>query len=228
MHLLFSVRDVTYTIDGLRDNEETASLETSIDMFLYETLEAEDQIISNRVKFLLFQDSLADVLEEEFPTIFDTDIKYAFFNNLDIAIQKRKLFGSICEGDEECVVVDEQGVPFDYSQLLIGKQIHTTEKEIKILKPITSPAVITMTKSIIAYLESLEIGVTDVFFSQEEMHSIVRTDKGIDIRFSAENTVFETTRALYIVFNEIFNGRQNLSEIDITDPNVIRYVPKNS
>ena len=227
---VFSVQSIhihTETIDVSLEKDVYKYINNSLGEYSY-------GIIPKKSLYLFSNNVLEDEISQKFLTISNNNIRYAFFNNLEIFITPRVTFGTYCTDDSVCFLVDRNGTLFSETVQRRGKEIvsektHTLRDSVFLDVALPDEAPFSMVVEVVEFLEKYGHNVESVLLKEEERIAYVSLTGDIGVWFSAYESLYSTTLAIYVAFGEIFAGEKDINDIayfDVRDPDSILYVYK--
>ena len=177
-------------------------------------------------------------IESRFLSVEQVKIDRTFLKIIDISLETREVFGVQClnDNDSECTLIDRYGFVFGRTNIKTGVLI---EAPIKIMPgklvfvgdEVTSRKKFNTIYNVVRELEKKNIFTRKIeVFPDINNVKLHLQDYGIEIEIDVENSLQDTTRELYFLFEEIFfegsKERESLKYIDVTDIGMIIYEKK--
>ena len=230
---VLTVQSVKFSADSGIDDDKRREVLAYVD----ELFADREYGISGRTRYLLRRDVVRDMLAERFTEFKRVDIAYEFFNVWRIAVEKREPFGTVCAGEAgECLFVDTDGIVYMRSRdgvrvgvslyvrdaLTVGEMVFAENEE-------TAARDFGTLVGVVQELEENGLFVDQVAVRRDSRLAHIQMNNGIAVWMDASETLYETTRALYVVFQEVLDDeskRDSVISVDVRDPKSILYEEK--
>ena len=193
---------------------------------IFNELEEKKYFLPGYSRYFFASNTFASKLEKRIPSVVDVSVDRKFLFSWDVLITGRYLFGTVCS--DKCLLVDRNGIPFKETPLIQGVELIFAD-EVVLLEEVLEPSVFEFIVEIVSYLENLSLPVLEVKIAKREENAVVALESGLQIFISSNQRVFETTRAIHIVFSEVFpdgKAERELSSINLWNPEKITYTSK--
>lgn len=221
---VLSVRNVNILVVGYSDPREATNLRLDIQNFIDAEFKKRVYLLRGSTRYLFSSSNIETLLTEEFSLVSRVEISWKFFNLWNVVAVKRDVRYQACsEGDGKCYFIDENGVPFLEAEVLDLDLKIFSDVEPELLKPVSSPETFKKLNLILDFLNENFIYIKEIHLSNELDEIVLITTSDIEITISSEESVYETTRALYIIFKELNQDNVEFNFVDIVTPNVIKY-----
>ena len=218
---LFSVRHVTVTVDT--DNRAVVQ---KIETLIHERFNTQWLgLVGGRTYYLFRTDAIVDYILAEVPQIAHITITSELLHNWHILAHEREPFASYCYKPDDCLVIDVMGVPFSTSSVNQLRMLET-DFDVTVLQPVL-PKVFEIIVAVTQFLEEQGVYINRIAVSEGDQ-VVLETTTGLEIRFSTNKTIYETTRSLYVALFEIFTKEtlERLQYLDVRQPDTIHYIEK--
>ena len=223
---LLSIRSAKISIESNIDKE----LQKEVMLYVNSLLDTYSYGIKGGTRYLFKRGTIEDMILEKFLQINSVNIRSKFLNVWNIEIQKREVFGTFCKA-EECFFVDTQGVVFGSSDMQIGTSIKVrgTPDLGEVVFTGSSESSMRDFNALVEsvrYLEENGLFVDGVEVLRDSRAVNINLNNGITVLLDASETVYNTTRALHLAFNEVLDSEQKRNKIvsvNVRDPLGILY-----
>ena len=229
LHLPFtSVRSIVIAPES--DINQTVRAE----MLAYAKRTLDERIygVSGRTRYFFKKREFEDLLRTVFLQADTINVESDFLNKWRIIAKERISFGTYCQ-NEQCLIIDTKGVAFMETNITVGNTIiildvlHIGDQVFGGDKS----AVTDFQKipEIVLYLEGGGFLVKTISLRRDTRVVHIELENGIGIWFDSSEALYDTTRALHIVFEEVFSDPEKQAEIisvDVRNPLSILYEKK--
>ena len=229
LHLPFiSVRSITISPESSIDQAVRAEMLASAKRTLNERVYG----IPGRTRYFFKKQQFENILREAFLQTDTITIESSFFNKWQILAKKRTTFGTQCIG-MQCLVIDTKGKAFMETDITVGNTLIIADTIYlgDYVFGSTESAIIDFQKipEVIHYLENSSFFVKSVSLRRDTRVVYIKLENGIGIWLDSSEALYDTTRALHIIFKEVFSDPAKQAEIvsiDVRNPLSILYEKK--
>ena len=195
-----------------------------------------EKALSNRVygipgktRYFFKKQEFESMLRTNFLEANAISVKSSFLNKWHIIAKKRTSFGTYCS-DKKCLVIDTEGVAFMSTNIQVGTHLVISET-LHIGDQIFGKdalAIMDFQKipKIVQYLENSDFLVKRTSLRRDTRVVHIELENGIGVWLDVSESTHDTTRALHIVFKEVFTDPEKQAEIvsvDVRNPLSILY-----
>lgn len=210
----------------------------NVDLYVKNLLE--EKWIGIPKKNILFFNTnvIKKLIEKKFLGIESVEISRSFLKEINILASTREVFAMHCLNSEssECMLIDPYGFVFGVSNIEVGVRIEIPENIpqgsfVFLGNREESMKKFKVFSDIVAYLERQNIFIekAEVFRDNSSVVLHLQEDE-VEIWIDVENSLKDTTRALHILFKEIFFKntieRSTLQYIDVRNTDSFTYKKK--
>ena len=226
LHLpIISVRSVT--IDSASDIDST--LRDEILVYAEGVMRERVYGVPGKTRYFFYKDDFEKMLRERFLRARGITIESHFFNIWRITANRRYSFGTHCT-DARCIVVGKDGFVFMETDIQVGNALSISDS-MGVGEYVfgADAAAITDFKKVpeaIVFLERGGMPVKQVSLRRDTRVVYVELVNGIGIWLDASEALYDTTRALHIVFEEVFSDPKKqaaIVSVDVRNPLSILY-----
>ncbi len=190
--------------------------------------------VSGKTRYFFKKQEFEDLLRTTFLQA-DADtirVESDFLNKWRIVAKERASFGTYCQG-ARCLIIDTKGVAFMETDITVGNTLvisDTVHLGSRVFSDDES-AVKDFQKipEIVHYLESGGFLVKTISLRQDTRVVHIELENGIGIWLDSSEALYDTTRALHIVFEEVFSDTEKqatIISVDVRNPLSILYEKK--
>ena len=229
LHLpLISIRSVSIA----PESDVGHALRTEILTYTNQTLRKRIYGVPGKTRYFFKKSNLETMLREKFLQAENITIESQFLNKWRITAKKRKSFGTYCT-KTHCLMIDTKGVAFIKTDIVVGSilniadQLHLGDTVFG-----SDTAAVTDFQKIseaVLFLENDGLLVKDISLRRDTRVVHIKLENGIGIWLDTSEALYDTTRALHIVFEEVFSNPKKQAEIisvDVRNPLSILYEKK--
>ena len=185
--------------------------------------------VKGATRYFFRRGHLERLLEERFPSVETVTTDVSFFNRLGITVKKRFILGTAC-ADRGCFLIDTNGIVFRETDVPAGYTLIISD-DLRIGDRIfrehaRAGEYFGRIFPILSFLDGRGLFVEHVSLRKDSHIVHVRLKGGIAVWMDTGQRLYDTTRALYVVFEEVFPGlseRSRLKSVDVRDPLSILY-----
>ncbi|MDE0243551.1 MAG: hypothetical protein OYG31_02460 [Candidatus Kaiserbacteria bacterium] len=203
-------------------------LRSEVFSFVTDLLEGYAYGVKGSTRYFFKRDEVAAMVAERFPGIGSVTITRKFFNRWVITSSGRTTFGTVCSRGD-CYLIDPYGIVFDQTTLPAGTAI-TIDGDIRVGETLfgksgDEKADFSKVVGTVQFLDSIDVAVDEVALKRDSRVVRIRLAGGIGVVIDASESLYDTTRALYVVFREVFSHprRQGVVSVDVRNPLSILY-----
>ena len=226
LHLPFvSVRSVSITSESDADQPLRNAVLVHAENLLDERMYG----IRGRAHFFFRKDVFESRLREHFLQADTITVSSDFWNKWYITVMRRHTFGTHCTGSH-CLLVDTKGIAFTETDMHIGVPLTVSDGltlgESVFGSDADSVEDFGKIPEIVLFLENNGLFAEYVSLQGDIRIVHINLKNSIGIWLDADKALYDTTRALYIVFQEVFTNPEALADIvsvDVRDPLSIIY-----
>ena len=172
------------------------------------------------------------MLRAEFLQADNIAIQSSFLNKWKIVAKKRTPFGTHCIG-MQCLVVDTKGKAFMSTDIIIGNTL-IMSNTLRLGDQVFGDDVSAITDfqkipEVVLYLENSGFFIKTISLRQDTRVVHIELENSIGIWLDTSEALYDTTRALHIIFEEVFSDPEKQAEIisvDVRNPLSILYEKK--
>ena len=188
--------------------------------------------VPGKARYFFKKKQFENILRKTFLQADTITIESSFLNKWQIIAKKRMTFGTRCVG-MQCVVIDTKGKAFMKTDITVGNTLIVADT-IHLGDYVfgSDESAITDFQKIpevIHYLEESNFFVKSVSLRKDTRVVYIDLENGIGIWLDSSEALYDTTRALHIVFKEVFSDPVKQAEIvsvDVRNPLSILYEKK--
>lgn len=225
-HLPFlTIRSISVSGQGDADQE----LRSDVLMYAETLLQEREYGLSGRMRYFFQRDGFVDALRSRFLRARDIVLRTGFWGAWELEVAQRETFGTLCI-NEHCLLIDSTGFVFMETAMRIGSDIRMFDgvslgeyifgaDEEAVRDFGTVPAVV-------LFLREKELPVSYISLQPDTRVVHLHLENGIGIWFDSSEALYEITRALHIVFGEIFSdpvAQAGIVSVDVRSPLSIVY-----
>ena len=185
--------------------------------------------VPGKTRYFFKKQEFENMLRTNFLQVDGLSIKSSFLNKWHIVARKRTSFGTHCH-ETRCFVVDTMGVVFMETDIQIGPSL-TISSVLHLGDQIFNNNISAITDfqkipEVVGYLEDGGFLVKKVSLRQDTKIVHIELENGIGIWIDVNESTHDTTRALHIVFEEVFSDPEKqagIISIDVRNPLSILY-----
>ena len=226
LHLpVVSVRSVEVVDQSTTDGETRAE----VIAFLADLMDEYRYGVRGSTRYFFKREEVADLVRSRFLKVGSIDIDAVFFNRWVVTVTGRKTFGTFCARDDDCYLIDPFGVMFSGTTLPVGVTIRMAG-DIRVGEAVfgsDADAWIDFNKitEAVRFLSQYDLVVREVSVRRDSRVVHVQLQNGVGIWIDASESLYDTTRALYIVFERVFidDDRRSVVSVDVRNPLNILY-----
>ena len=185
--------------------------------------------IPGKTRYFFKKQEFENILRTNFLEADAISVKSSFLNKWHIIAKKRTPFGTYCT-NTRCFIIDTGGVAFMDTNIQVGttlaisSTLHIGEQVFGNSKS----AIIDFQKipRVVQYLENGGFLVKKVSLRRDTRVVHIDLENGIGVWLDVSESTHDTTRALHIVFKEVFSNPEKQAEIisvDVRNPLSILY-----
>ena len=215
------------------DSDATEALQQQAISLLEEKLFADARVLPGETRYLFKSATLERMVLSELPALKHVELKPRWFGAWQLKLIQRIPFGTKCN-EEHCLLIDSEGVAVQ--EVLSGgigvvlKSDDTLEKGAHVFGQVehstqeVSRKNFAKLKKIIEKLEEMGAFVEHVGVRAGSYDVYLSLTNGIGVWVDTTETVHDITKALHVVFLEVFNDdarQKELHSIVICDPHGI-------
>ena len=202
------------------DSDVDQLLRTEILAHTKHALKGRKYGIPKKTWYFFNKDGFETTLRETFSRADAIAVQADLFNTWSITAKRRRSFGTHCT-KKQCLVVDTKGIAFMKTNIRIGNTLifsDTIQVGDSVFTEGTK-AVQDFQKipEVVVFLENNGLPVKAVLLQRDTRVVRVDLESGIGILFDASEALYDTTRALHIVFKEIFTDTRKQTGITLVD-----------
>ena len=226
LHLPFlTVRSVSVSDQGSADQELRSDVLVYADTLLQERAYG----LSGKTRYFFQRDEFVKMLRSRFLRARDIVLRTGFWGAWEVEVAQRETFGTFCV-DEYCLLIDAAGFVFMETTMHIGSDIRmfdgvslgeyvfgADEEAVRDFSTISA---------VVLFLREKELPVSYISLQPDTRVVHLHLENGIGIWFDSSGALYETTRALHIVFEEIFSdavAQAGIISVDVRNPVSIVY-----
>ena len=229
LHLPFiSVQSINITPESDIDQ----AIRTNMLTYAKKTLNDKIYGIPGKTRYFFKKQEFESMLQANFMQADAISIRSSFLNKWHIVAKKRTSFGTYCQGTQ-CLIIDTKGFAFMNTDIQVGTTI-TVSGTLHLGDQIfgkSASAIADFQKvpEIVQYLEDGGFLVKKVSLRRYTQVVHIELENSIGIWLDINESTHDTTRALHIVFEEVFSNPEKQAEIisvDVRNPLRILYEKK--
>lgn len=229
VHLPFiAVQSITIAPESDVDQ----AIRTKILTYAKQVLDDRAYGIPGKTRYFFKKQEFEDQLRTNFLQADAISVKSSFLNKWHILAKKRTSFGTHCS-NTQCLIIDTEGVAFMKTDIRVGTNIAISDT-LHIGDQLFSGDLSAITDfqkipEIVQYLEEGGFLVREVSLRRETRVAHIKLENSIGIWLDTSEALYDTTRALHIVFEEVFSDPKKWAEIisvDVRNPLSILYEKK--
>lgn len=226
LHLPFiTVQSITIAPES--DVEQ--AVRTKILAYAEEVMSKRVYGVPGKTRYFFKRQAFENILRTNFLQANAISVKTSFLNKWHIVAKKRTSFGTYCP-DTQCFIVDTEGVVFMKTGIQVGVTL-TVPETLHLGDRVFGDGASAKTDfqkipEIVQYLENGGLLVKRVSLRRDTQAVHVDLENGIGIWLDVNESTHDTTRALHIVFEEVFSNLEKQAEIvsvDVRNPLSILY-----
>lgn len=226
LHLpLVSVRSIRIAESSTADQ----GLRAEVLSYVTSRMEEYSYGVKGSTRYFFKKDTVSDMVRDTFLKVESVDITSEFFNTWVVTLTGRKTFGTHCEDRGACHLIDPFGIVFSRTTLPVGIVIQMPDAILlgsgMFGEGASAKADFSKVADVVRFLEQYGLVVDEVAIRQDSrvVHLLVRG--GVGVWIDASESLYDTTRSLYVVFEEVFPGddRNSLVSVDVRNPLSILY-----
>ena len=225
---LISVRSVSIT----PKSDVNHLLRTEILAYTNQTLRKKVYGIPGKTRYFFKKGNFEAMLRKKFLQAEDITIESQFLNKWHITAKKRKSFGTYCT-NTHCLMIDAKGVAFIKTDIVVGRILNIAD-QLQLGDAVFGDDEVAATdfqkiSEIVLFLENGGLLVKDISLRRDTRAVHINLENGIGIWLDTSEALYDTTRALHIVFEEVFSDPKKQAEIisvDVRNPLSILYEKK--
>lgn len=188
--------------------------------------------VRGSTRHLFNRGAVVAMIQDRFLSVDEVVIESEILNRWVISVTQRETFGVSCFGSE-CLLIDVNGMAFGRAGIHLGHRIVVRDgldlgdRVFGDLDGSTED--FRKLPEIMAFLEDRDLFSDHAALSRNSRVAYILLDTGIGIWLDLSESLYETTRALHVVFEEVFpdpEKRAELASVDIRDPLRIVYGKK--
>ena len=226
LHLPFiSVRSVSMTLESDVDRV----LRGEVLAYAEELLNERVYGVKGKTRFFFRRNEFEALLRERFLKADTVSVTSDFWNAWYITVMRRYSFGTYC-ADSRCLLVDTKGVAFVETDMRIGVPLIVSDGltlgEYVFGSDPNAVEDFGKVSEIVLFLENDGLFTEYVSLRRDTRIVHIKLENTIGIWLDADEALYDTTRALYVVFQEIFADPKALKDIvsvDVRDPLSVVY-----
>ena len=229
LHLPFSsIRSVSIAPES--DVDQT--IQADILTYAKNILSDQEYGVPGKTRYFFNKQKFEDLLQEAFLQADAITVESDFLNKWRIIAKKRESFGTHCT-NAQCLVIDTKGVVFMETDITVGSTIVVADS-LRLGEQVfgsDESAVTDFQKipEIVRYLESGGFLVKTVSLRRDTRVVHINLENGIGIWLDSSEALYDTTRALHIIFEEVFSNpekRAKIVSVDVRNPLSMLYEQK--
>lgn len=229
LHLPFiSVRSISVSPESDADR----ALQNEVLAFAEEMLDERVYGVKGKTRFFFKMSTFESMLQDRFLQTDTVRIESGFWNKWRIFVTQRHSFGTSCI-DEHCLLVDVNGIAFMNTDMHIGTVLTVSDGLMlgEYVFGAVAGAVADFRKipEIVLFLENNGLFVEHVSLRKDTRVVHIELENTIGIWLDTSEALYDTTRALHIVFEEVFadpDARKDIVSVDVRNPLSILYERK--
>lgn len=221
----FAIKTITVS------DQSDASQGLLDDILMYSETLLEERMygLKGRTRYFFQRDKFEQTLREHFLQISSMNLEPDFLGSWKMLVTQRNTFGTFCT-NEQCLLVDPTGFAFMETDMHIGNDLRIFDS-IALGEYIFSSdkgAIrdFSAIPAVILFLERKDLPVSYVSLRSDTRVVHLHLENNIGIWFDSGEALYDTTRALHIVFQEIFSdpiAQTNIVSVDVRNPLSIIY-----
>lgn len=228
-HLPFiSVQSITIA----PESDINQVVRTKILTYAEKTLSERAYGIPGKTRHFFKKQEFEDMLRTNFLQADAISVRSSFLNKWHIIAKKRASFGTYCR-NTQCLIIDTNGMAFMETDIQVGTTLAVSNK-MRLGDQVfgDDASAITDFQKIpqaVQYLEEGGFLVKRVSLRRDTRVVHIELENSIGIWFDTSEALYDTTRALHIVFEEVFSDAEKRAEIisvDVRNPLSILYEKK--
>ena len=229
LHLPFSsVRSISIAPESDVDQ----AVQTNILTYAKHVLSDREYGVPGKTRYFFNKQKFENLLQATFLQVDAITVESDFLNKWHIIAKKRRSFGTHCINGQ-CLVIDTKGMAFMETDITVGSVIivagslHLGEQ----VFGSDESAVTDFQKipEIVHYLESGGFLVKTVSLRRDTRVVHIKLENDIGVWIDSSEALYDTTRALHIIFEEVFSDPKKQAEIvsiDVRNPLSMLYEKK--
>ena len=186
--------------------------------------------LKGKVRFFFKKDEFEMLLRERFLQADAIAVESDFWGAWHIVAKRRSTFGTHCTPAGDCLLIDTTGFAFMESDMRIGSELRISDMpwlgEYIFGSDQAATEDFGKVSEIVLFLEKNALFVKYVSLRKDTRVVHMQLENGIGIWLDASEALYDTTRALHVVFEEIFVGedvRKDIVSVDVRNPLSILY-----
>ncbi len=185
--------------------------------------------VPGKTRYFFKKQEFENMVRTNFLQADAVSVKSNFLNKWQIVAKKRTSFGTYCS-DTQCLIIDTEGVAFMKTDIQVGTTI-AVSNTLHLSDQIFDDGISAITDfqkipEIVQYLENGGFLVKKISLRRDTKVVHIELENSIGIWLDISESTHDTTRALHIVFEEVFSNPEKLAEIisvDVRNPLSILY-----
>ena len=193
------------------------------------TLDKRAYGMSGKTRYFFKKGDFEASLREMFLQADTITIESSFLNKWHIVAKRRKSFGTHCT-NARCLVVDTKGVAFMEADIVVGNILNISEGlhlgDAVFGSDETAVTDFQKIPEAVQFLEDGGMLVEVVSLRRDTRVVHIALENGIGIWLDTSEALYDTTRALHIVFEEVFSDPEKqagIVSVDVRNPLSILY-----
>ena len=229
VHLPFiSVQSITIAPESDVDQ----AVRTKILTYAEQALSDRVYGIPGKTRHFFKKQEFEDRLRMNFLQADAISVRSSFLNKWHIVAKKRTSFGTHCP-NTQCFIIDTEGVAFIKTDIRVGTNI-AISGTLRLGDHVfgdddLATADFQKIPEVVQYLEEGGFLVREVSLRRDTRVVHIKLENNIGIWFNTSEALYDTTRALHVVFEEVFSDPEKRAEIisvDVRNPLSILYEKK--
>lgn len=225
---IISVRKVTIA----QKSTIHKTLQSEILTYAKSVLDEKVYGIKGKTRYFFRKNEFEKMLRDKFLQAGTISIESSMVNKWSIVVTRRNSFGTYCT-KTSCLLIDVGGTAFMETGIHIGTTIQISDNlsvgEQVFENEDRAKEDFSKVPEIVTFLEERGIPVLQVSLRRDTRVVHIALENGIDIWIDSSETLYDTTRALHVVFQEVFGDAEKQSKIasvDVRNPLSIIYENK--
>lgn len=229
LHMPFSsVRSISIAPESDVDQ----AIQTDILTYAKNMLSDQEYGVPGKTRYFFNKQKFENLLRERFLQADAITVESDFLNKWRIIAKKRESFGTHC-ANTQCLVIDTKGMAFMETDILVGSAIVVADS-LHLGEQVfgsDESAVTDFQKipEIVRYLEGGGFLVKTVSLRRDTRVAHIKLENGIGVWLDSSEALYDTTRALHIIFEEVFSDPKKQAKIvsvDVRNPLSMLYEKK--
>ena len=229
LHLPFSsVRSISMAPESDVDQ----AVQDNILTYAKSILSNREYGVPGKTRYFFKKQKFEDLLRATFLQADAITVESDLLNKWRITAKKRRSFGTHC-ADMQCLVIDTRGMAFMETDITVGSVI-VVAGSLRLGEQVfgsDESAVTDFQKipEIVRYLESGGFLVKTVSLRRDTRVVHIKLENGIGVWLDSSEALYDTTRALHIIFEEVFSDpkkQAKIVSIDVRNPLSMLYEKK--